>query len=570
MKRIAIIIGMIVGLILTSCEKTGKTVYLKDYLTDEMLSSDAYPAIRAALEECLGSSNSTLVLPGGILPIKDCYCYEKFMFISNNAPGNKRIAFDLEGVDGLTIEGNGTQLLFTGYISPFYIENSRNITVKDISIDFTRTFTSEGKIVSIGDGWAEIEFPEDYLISLPAGVLRFKDADGTLYPYSHLLEFDSQKREVAHYVHDYWLGADGFHAEALPNGNYKCYIANFQGTTGNILVFGATERLNPGFTLDNVDGFSLEGVNLWHCCGMGVIAERSKDISLEKVQVVPSPGKDRMVSISADATHFINCKGYIRMVDCIFKNQIDDATNIHGWYAVAQEKPSENQLVLWSNYEVDFARPGMRMEFVSHNTMMTYDTLVVKNVQKYNNEFSLVTFDKDIPECFELKDVLADVDANTAEVLIKGCYIGNNRARGLLIGGKGPIVIEENTFHSPGTAILFEGDGNFWFEQSGVKDVTIRNNTFENCLYGCWSWGPAYIAVGSGIPQKENSRYHSNITIEGNTFNTYDPRILNLCCVDGVTYRNNKVIMNDDYEYGRPGEPIATSFCDNVTIDSTE
>lgn len=568
MRRSAIFFLGIIASLLTACgTDASRTVYLKDYLTDEMLQTDAYPAIRAALEDCIGHKGSTLVLPGGVLPVRKDFCYEKYMNISNNAPGYKRIAFDLEGVDGLTIEGNGTQLLFSGYISPFYIENSSDIVVKDLSIDFTRTFTSEGRIVTVGDGWAEIEFPKDYVINLPAGVLRFKDADGVLYPYSHLLEFDSERKEVAHYVHDWWLGPDGLRAEALPNGNYKCFIDRFEATPGNILVFGATERLNPGFTLDSVDGFTLENVDIWACCGMGVIAERSSDLLLDNVRVVPSPGKGRMVSISADATHFINCKGFIRMVGCTFMNQIDDATNIHGWYAVAQKKPSDNQLVLWSNYEVDFARPGMRMEFVSHNTMMTYDTLTVKNVLKYNDELSLVTFDRAIPECFEVKDVLADVDANTAEVLIKGCYIGNNRARGLLIGSKGPVVIEENVFHSPGTAILFEGDGNYWYEQSGVKDVTIRNNTFENCLYGCRSWGPAYIAVGSGIPQKELSRYHSGIKVEGNIFKTFDPRILNLCCVDGVTYRDNKVIMNEDYEYGRPGEPLVTTFCDNVTIE---
>lgn len=127
-------------------------------------------------------------------------------------------------------------------------------------------------------------------------------------------------------------------------------------------------------------------------------------------------------------------------------------------------------------------------------------------------------------------------------------------------------MIENNHFHVPGAAILFEGDGNYWYEQSGVRDVTIRNNVFENCLYGSKSWGKACIAVGSGIPDHKNSRYHRNITIEGNTFKTFDPRILNLYCVDGVTYRNNTVIMNNDYEYDRTGEPFEIKDCDNVNI----
>ena len=340
-------------------------------------------------------------------------------------------------------------------------------------------------------------------------------------------------------------------------------------TEGNILVFGAAARLNPAFTLERCDGFSLKDVNIWLCGGMGVIAQRSKDAELNNVDVVPSPGKGRMISITADATHFVNCKGFIRMIGCTFKNQKDDASNIHGWYAVARKKISDNQLLVWSNYGKDFAETGMEMKFVSHNTMMTYDTLKVKNVYKYNDFLSLVTFTESVPEAFEEKDDLADVSVKP-DVLIQGCTFGNNRARGLLIGSKGKVIIENNRFHVPGAAILFEGDGNYWYEQSGVKDVTIRGNRFENCLYGSKGWGRAYIAVGSGIPQRETSRYHSNITVEGNTFNTFNPRILNLYCVDGITYRDNKVILNNDYEYDRQGEAFSTENCSNVILDGCD
>lgn len=548
-----------------ACTQTPKVVYVQDYLTDEMLQEDAYPAIRAAFEECIKTDGSTLVFPGGTLPVKDTYCYEKFLNISNNANSDKHIAFDIEGVNGLKIEGNGTLLLFSGFISPFYIEDSKDIAISNLNIDFTRTFTSEATILATSKDYVDVRFPEDYEVAIQSGVLVFRDKDRIEYPYVNLLEFDSEKREVAHYVHDYWVGDKGLQAEALSDGSYRIYKPGFEGTPGNILVFGASERLNPGFTLDGCDGFTLKDVNIWHCCGMGVIAQRSKDLELNNVNVVPSPGKNRMISISADATHFINCTGFIKMIDCTFTNQKDDATNIHGWYSIARKKVSANQLILWSNYGMDFARPGMSLEIVDHKNMMTYDTLKVRSVEKYNSEYSLVTFEEDIPERFAENDALADAYANP-DVLIKGCHIANNRARGLLIGSRGHVVIEDNYFHVPGTAILFEGDGNYWYEQSGVRDVIIRNNTFENCLYGSSTWGPAYIAVGSGIPERSTSRYHQNITIEGNTFNTYDPRILNLYCCDGVVYKDNKVIMNNDYEFGRPADSFVIKDCDNVNI----
>ena len=154
-------------------------------------------------------------------------------------------------------------------------------------------------------------------------------------------------------------------------------------------------------------------------------------------------------------------------------------------------------------------------------------------------------------------------------MLIRGCYIGNNRARGLLIGSRGKVVIEQNVFHTPGTAILFEGDGRYWYEQSGVRDVTIRDNVFDNCMYGSATWGSAVIAVGSGIPDKEHSRYHRNILVENNTFRGFDRRIVNLYCVDGFTFRGNKVEFSDaDYPaFGDPAQRFVFKYCDNVQVD---
>ena len=130
----------------------GKTVYVKDYITEEM-KDDAYPGIRLALEEALKAPNSKLVFPGDTLCIKDKYCFEKYLYISNNSQGKKRIALNIENANGLAIEGNGTTLLFTGFVSPFNVENSSNITISDLNIDYTHTFNSQGEIMAVGDGW---------------------------------------------------------------------------------------------------------------------------------------------------------------------------------------------------------------------------------------------------------------------------------------------------------------------------------------------------------------------------------------------------------------------------------
>lgn len=549
--------------------KDKNVIYLNDYLNTEQGDEDAMPAIRVALEQCVTNKASKLVLPGGRLYIKRDQAFEKYQFISNNDESLKRIAFDMVGIEDFTIEGNNTELMFNGFISPFNFEECRNLTVKDLTIDYARTFNSEGIIVNKGEGWLDIQFPEGYIYDTDNGTLRFKDENHVYYPYSNLLEFDSKLREPAFQAKDFWLW-NPLPAEEIKKGTVRIKREDLKGTIGNTMVFGASARYNPAFTFNRCEGVNIYNVNLYHCGGMGVIAQSSKNIELRKLNVIPTPGSNRMVSITADATHFVNCSGYIRMIDCLFENQKDDASNIHGWYMVVESmKDDYTMLLRWKNtgqYGVDFITPHSTLEFVDNETMSTYDRAIVKSVKRLNKEYVEVIMATPLPKDIKKNHVVAADDAYP-EVLIKGCRIQKNRARGLLLGSRGRMVIEDNYFHTPGAAILFEGDGNYWYEQSGVRDVIIRNNIFENCNYGSEDWGRACIAVGSGIPNKKVSRYHHNIRVEKNVFRIYDPRILYLYSVDGFIFKNNTMVKTNAYLYTRSEtRPFVVTDSSNVEI----
>ena len=165
----------------------GKTIYLKDYLSAGEATTDAVPALRAALDDVRDQKATRLVLPGGELRMRPDKAVEKYQFISNNNESLKRIAFDLVGIDNLTIDGNDTKLLFTGFISAFNLENCRDITIENLSIDYTRTFHSEGTISNVFDGGFDILFPDDYRVDLHNGLVRFRDSEGTVYPYGSML-----------------------------------------------------------------------------------------------------------------------------------------------------------------------------------------------------------------------------------------------------------------------------------------------------------------------------------------------------------------------------------------------
>lgn len=550
-----------------------KVVYLQKYLDADTLSYiDAVPAIRKAIEDCVRFHANELLLPEGTLNLKPDYAFEKYEYISNNDPSMKRIAFYLENLKDFTIRGNNTKLLFSGFMSAFSLSNSSDIKIEGISIDYVHPFVSECKIVDAGTGWYELKFPDSCRVDLLDGSLRIRDEYGVTYPFSSLLEFDTERREVAYHAHDYWIYGRTYPAVKTQDGNYRLYRKDFgEARIGNTMVLGATARLNPAFTLWECENINLMNVDIYHCGGMGVIAQSSRNIELNRVNVMPPSDSGRIISASADATHFVNCKGYIRLLNCIFRNQKDDATNIHGWYMAIERVLSPEKLLLrWHNsgqFGIRFIKKGMMLEFVDNTNLETYARLQVKSVTYLNAEYAEVTFNQKVPEQVSVNHVVAE-DDEYPDVLIKGCYIGNNRARGLLIGSRNRVIIEDCTFHTPGAAILFEGDGNYWYEQSGVRNVIIRNNLFDNCMYGAFTWGNACIAVGSGIPQKKNSRYHRNIVVENNTFETFDSRIVNLYCVDGFIFRNNKIVMSDKYKTdGDANKRYVTEYCDNIQFE---
>lgn len=528
------------------------------------------PAIRAALEQCREQGATRLELPEGVLKIKADRAYETYQFISNNDESLKRIAFLLDGMCDFEIVGNDTKLLFTGFISPFSLRNCRDIDISGLSIDFTRTFNSQGEIIGVGKDFLDLRFPEEYVCQLENGCLAFYDRDWTRYPFSSMLEFDAEKREPAQDASDNWLYGGTVRAEQLGDHVYRVFKENLKGTVGNVLVLGAQARNNPAFFLSDCADITIHDVTIYHCGGMGVIAQMSRDIELRALTIEPSAG--RMVSITADATHFVNCKGQIKMTDCKFRNQMDDHTNIHGLYMVVDEVLGPRKLLLsWHNtgqYGLEFLKKGLEVEVVDNRTMQQIARAVVDKVRYLNKVVCEVEFTEDLPEGVGKDMVIAD-DSGYPDVLIAGCDFRSNRARGLLLGSRGHIVVENNYFHIPGTAILFEGDGNFWFEQSGVRNVEIRNNVFENGNFGYFNWGAACIYVGSRIPDKSGEEsYHRNISIRNNTFRIFDPRILNLSSVDGLEFSGNTIEKTTVYPYtGKSMEPFVVSAeCKNIHI----
>jgi len=528
----------------------GQTISIEQFGAVRDSEQDATPAVRKALAYIRHHPVSRLLFPRGRYDFYPELAPEKYVFTSNNDEGLRRIVFLLSGFSGLEIDGQGSAFLFHGYINPFVIEGSKNITLRNFSVDWERTFHSEGKILSVDKDGMELQFSAAYPYKIDNGMLTFVDKKGVEYPYGDLLEFDPVKRETAFMARDQYFGRN-LPAREISPGQVRLLVPGLEGTVGNIIVFNALRRSCSAIAVSDSRGLRCDSLAIYHCGGMGIVAQRSRDIDIEHLSVTARPGSGRVLSLTADATHFANCAGRLRILHSLMENQMDDATNIHGIYVQVVKRLSGNSVLVQLKHEqqvgFDFIKMGMQLELVRSTTLEAYDTLRVQRVERINKEYTVVAFAGALPEGVLVgKDVMAAID-DRPDVIIRHCTIQRNRARGLLIGSRGKVIIDSNYFHTPGAGILFEGDGRYWFEQSGVRDVTVRDNVFDNCNYGVW--GNAAIQVGSGIGKEYQaaSRYNRNIRILHNTFHVFDPRVIHAYSVQGLRFAGNMITGSQDY-----------------------
>ena len=128
-------------------------LHIKDFLTDEKNST---PAFVRAIEAM--SDGDTLCLDGGEYHLYPDGAYVKEYYISNNDCGLKPIALPIIGKKNVTVDGGGAELIFHGKMNPIVIDNSENITIKGISIDYNTPFYAQAEIMAAGDDGILLKF----------------------------------------------------------------------------------------------------------------------------------------------------------------------------------------------------------------------------------------------------------------------------------------------------------------------------------------------------------------------------------------------------------------------------
>ena len=92
-------------------------------------------------------------------------------------------------------------------------------------------------------------------------------------------------------------------------------------------------------------------------------------------------------------------------------------------------------------------------------------------------------------------------------------------------------------------------------------------NKFINNLTSRFQFTEALIVAYPEVPdlKAQTKRYHSNVRIEDNDFETFDVPLVHAISTDGIAFTGNRVNYNDRYK-GWKKPPFTFLGCENILI----
>ena len=470
-------------------------------------------ALRRAAAYCRTHAGTTLVIPPGIYHLRDTEAehLEEEVLSGKMGPNPEEVIFkpyypyvrgmDFSGSEDVTVEAQGAVLLCEGWMEPVSIADSRNFTLRGLTIDYPRKPFSEGIVTQVDEESFTVRFRPGRMITAATPLPRlmlWDDEIGGIY------------RDPFYFAERTLLGDN---------------LVRFKGHLSARMVGAAVAaphsfHFRPAILILRSERTRIENVTIHSQPGMGIVGFDSLDVAIRRLAVIPADGYT--FSTNTDATHFACCEGIISFDGCLFRGQGDDATNVHGYYHdIAAVEGDTVTLVLkaptFTHAQLpDVPRVGDCMEVVRISTLVPEGEIEVTDVFHAEGTTDVkIRMRGELPENFDAY-CLFNV-SKLPRLEFRRSIVWGNLARGVLSKTRG-VVIEDNVFRGcTGTAIHVGAESN-WKEGTHGRDVTVARNMIVACGLGAGcQYGASGIAVVIGAPDTEGTLLHDGVRIVDNT-----------------------------------------------------
>lgn len=536
---------------------------------------DATKEVLSALEKVRQAGGGTIVFAPGEYHFRAESATPMKFFISNHDQSDvHKVQIPLSGLKNVTLKGNKTRFIMHGATIGLAVIDSENVNVEDVAVDWARPFITAAKIIEVKNGETVLEFDgerEPYIIE---DGKFYAIGEGWKSPYESMVVCRGDTHGIVEGTVDIW-----WRGKFKPTDKKDRWIMSYDMKAKNVrpgdyLLVRPYGRPCPATIVYRARNTKFHDVVLHTAWGMGVICQRSENFTWtgsgsasERCSGVFAPASSgRFASLNADATHFSNVRGNIRIENCLFECMMDDAINVHSTCLGVTEKIDERTLrcryMHNQAYGFEVFAAGERLRFICGKTLENGPEFGVEEVVSVNPQEVLITLDSDIPEGFGVGDAVENADYQPA-VVFRGNIVARNRARGTLFTTPKSVLVESNLFERvSGSAVLFAGDSQGWYESGACENVVIRGNTIRDCLTSAYAYCEGLFSFYPEIRDinSQKRKYHRNVVIESNRIETFDVPIIFAISTEDVKFRNNTVYMNYRYE-GRGKGRFVLSHC---------
>ena len=559
---------------LLSCGNT-KYYYGSDFGivpgTGEDMTEEFAKAFETIKAECKGEVKAELIVDCGEYDFYPDSALVREYYVSNHDQDNpKRVALALEGMKNFTLKGKATgdgsalvDLMMNGRMLPVAMIECQDCKLENVGVDTRVPQITQVEVLEndVENGLITYRIAPYVNYRVDNGRLVVSGSNWAFVP-SWGIAFEGDTKRIIYTTSDIGVGTSG--VEELEPYVIRAPWRDARLVPGSVIAMRSYQRPTPGIFVSLCNNTTLQNSCVFYAEGMGLLAQMSENLTLDGFRVALR-GDGRYFTTQADATHFSGCKGKIVSVNGLYEGMMDDAINVHGTYLRVVQRLDDNTLVgrymHGQAYGFYWGGAGDSVQFVRSDVMEITEGNRVVEIAPYDKEQLAgckefkIKFEKELPADIANGKYGIENLEWTPEVYFANNLIRNNRARGALFSTPKKTLVEKNTFdHTSGTAILLCGDCNGWFETGACRDVVIRGNRFVNALTSMFQFTNGIISIYPEIPDlwSQTKYFHGGdgkgVVIENNTFETFDAPIVYAKSLDGLVFRGNKVVQNEDFK----------------------
>lgn len=494
----------------------------------------------------------------------------------------------LDGLQDLTIDGNGCTLLFHAIKTGVFVNDCNRILVRNVNVDWDRLLSSAG-VVEEKEGRKYVRIAPEYDV---AGL-----------PLKDLFEFDVEKR--------HWLGS--FAMQTIPaatqveKGLYllpNTYLA----AGSRVAVRHAIYDAYGFFVTGDSNDIAFENIEVRQTPGIGfMVAMAGRGFRFSDVRLART-NRHQLLTTMADVIHLNSTKGDILIERCDFSSNGDDAVAIST--LVTRAKRIEGDRV-WLKYplaeEYGVVPPlyakGDTLGFLDEGTRRLLGRAVVEEVVQ-DGMALVVRLHKDGDFAIPLESLCGSFTRRAERVAIRDSRFHDHRARGVCLNAK-DVCIENNVMENlQDAAVLITAESYEFFMGFMTENVVIRGNRFVNVARNkrdarMQAVTPAMLNInsvaGKGIPddywkaKRDKGIYPQPtgfaatceakiIIVDDNLFSTSPNMAILVTAAEDVAIRNNRfenVGYARDPQAGRAigheyrGEISVVGTYDDVTVEGS-